>query len=88
MRVELDRARTARRRSPPQRMRSWIGDDALEPARALGDRLWILEHGGNPWFPIEVARRSRALIPEAHIQRSRGRRALAPGHHRRRGARR
>jgi pimeloyl-ACP methyl ester carboxylesterase len=49
------------------RMRSWIDDDALEPARALGDRLWILEPGGNPWFPIEVTRRSRKLIPEAHI---------------------
>jgi pimeloyl-ACP methyl ester carboxylesterase len=51
-----------------ERMRSWIGDNALEPARALGDRLWVLEPGGNPWFPIEVARRSRALIPEAHIE--------------------
>jgi pimeloyl-ACP methyl ester carboxylesterase len=50
-----------------ERMRSWVGDIALESARALGDRLWILEPGGNPWFPIEVARRSRALIPEAHI---------------------
>src|SRR5688500_5437756 len=50
-----------------ERIRSWIADVALEPARALGDRLWILESGGNPWFPIEVARRSRALIPEAHI---------------------
>lgn len=49
------------------RMRSWIADDALEASRALGDRLWILEPGGNPWFPIEVARRSRELIPDAHI---------------------
>jgi pimeloyl-ACP methyl ester carboxylesterase len=51
-----------------ERMRSWIADNALEPARALGERLWILESGGNPWFPIEAARRSRALIPEAHIE--------------------
>jgi pimeloyl-ACP methyl ester carboxylesterase len=52
-----------------ERMRSWISNDALEPARRLGDRLWILEpEGGNPWFPIEVARRSRTLIPEAHIK--------------------
>jgi pimeloyl-ACP methyl ester carboxylesterase len=51
-----------------ERMRSWIADDALEAARALGDRLWILEAGGNPWFPIEVARRSRQLIPDAHIR--------------------
>ena len=64
---QLDRASTARRRSRAARMRSWIEDDALEPARALGDRLWMLEHGGNPWFPIEVARRTRELLPEAHI---------------------
>ena len=51
-----------------ERMRSWIEDVALESARALGDKLWVLESGGNPWFPIEVARRSRALIPEAHVQ--------------------
>jgi hypothetical protein len=51
-----------------ERMRSWIADDALEPARTLGDRLWILEPGGNAWFPIEVTRRSRGLIPEAHIK--------------------
>jgi pimeloyl-ACP methyl ester carboxylesterase len=51
-----------------ERMRSWIADNALEPARALGDRLWILDSGGNPWFPIEVTRRSRKLIPEAHIR--------------------
>jgi pimeloyl-ACP methyl ester carboxylesterase len=50
-----------------ERMRSWIADNALEPARALGDRLWILEAGGNPWFPIEVMRRSRKLIPDAHL---------------------
>jgi pimeloyl-ACP methyl ester carboxylesterase len=50
-----------------ERMRSWIADDGLEAARTLGDRLWILESGGNPWFPVEVARRSRGLVPEAHI---------------------
>jgi pimeloyl-ACP methyl ester carboxylesterase len=50
-----------------ERMRSWIDDDALEQARALGERLWVLEAPGNPWFPIEVARRSRALIPEAQV---------------------
>jgi pimeloyl-ACP methyl ester carboxylesterase len=55
-----------------ERMRSWISDVALEPARALGDRLWVLEPGGNPWFPIEVARRSRRLIPDAHIQEVEG----------------
>jgi pimeloyl-ACP methyl ester carboxylesterase len=55
-----------------ERMRSWIADVALEPARAIGDKLWVLEPGGNPWFPIEVARRSRGLIPEAHIKEVEG----------------
>ena len=55
-----------------ERMRSWISDIALEPAKALGGRLWVLEPGGNPWFPIEVARRSRPLIPDAHIQEVEG----------------
>lgn len=51
-----------------ERMRSWINDRAVDAAQALGDRLWVLEPGGNPWFPIEVMRRSRVLIPEAHIR--------------------
>jgi pimeloyl-ACP methyl ester carboxylesterase len=50
------------------RLREWVVADATEDARALGDRLWLLEHGNNPWFPIEVARRSRRLLPEAHIE--------------------
>jgi pimeloyl-ACP methyl ester carboxylesterase len=50
------------------RMRAWIVDDATEAAEALGDRLWLLEHGHNPWFPIEVARRTRKFLPEAHIE--------------------
>jgi pimeloyl-ACP methyl ester carboxylesterase len=49
------------------RMRAWIVDDAAQEALLLGDRLWLLEHGQNPWFPIEVARRTRELLPEAHI---------------------
>jgi pimeloyl-ACP methyl ester carboxylesterase len=49
------------------RLREWVVTDATEDARTLGDRLWLLEHGNNPWFPIEVARRSRGLLPEAHI---------------------
>jgi pimeloyl-ACP methyl ester carboxylesterase len=49
------------------RMKAWIADDVIEGARALGDRLWMLESGTNAWFPIEVARRTRAILPEAHI---------------------
>jgi hypothetical protein len=50
------------------RMRTWIVDDATREAQSLGDRLWLLEHGNNPWFPIEVARRTRRFLPEAHIE--------------------
>ena len=48
------------------RMRSWIEDDALERTRSLGDRLWILEDGSNPWF-LETTRRTAELLPEAHV---------------------
>ncbi len=35
------------------RLRAWVDDDALEPARACGDRLWLLcsETMGGGWFP-------------------------------------
>jgi pimeloyl-ACP methyl ester carboxylesterase len=48
------------------RMRSWIEDEALDRARALGDRLWVLEVGGNPWF-LETSRRTAELLPDAHV---------------------
>jgi 3-oxoadipate enol-lactonase len=50
------------------RLRAWIVDNSIAQAQALGDRLWLLEHGHNPWFPLEVARRTRPLLPEAHIE--------------------
>jgi pimeloyl-ACP methyl ester carboxylesterase len=49
------------------RMKAWIADDVTEEARVLGDRLWMLEAGTNPWFPIEVARQTRSILPEANI---------------------
>jgi pimeloyl-ACP methyl ester carboxylesterase len=49
------------------RMKAWIADNVSDEARALGDRLWMLEDGSNPWFPIEVARQTRAILPEANI---------------------
>jgi len=48
-----------------RRMRTWIRDDATEAARALGDRLWILDHPGNPWFPSQLVERLPELLPEA-----------------------
>jgi pimeloyl-ACP methyl ester carboxylesterase len=47
------------------RMRSWIEDEALARSRAVGDRLWILEDGSNPWF-LQTTKRTAELLPEAH----------------------
>jgi pimeloyl-ACP methyl ester carboxylesterase len=49
------------------RMREWIADNVVEEALALRDRLWMLEDGSNPWFTLEVARRTKSILPEAHI---------------------
>jgi pimeloyl-ACP methyl ester carboxylesterase len=54
------------------RMKAWIADDVTEEARMLGDRLWMLEDGTNPWFPIEVARQTRSILPEANIMEVEG----------------
>lgn len=51
-----------------ERMKLWVEDDLADEARRLGGRLWLLEHGQNPWFPAEVARRTRKLLPECHIE--------------------
>lgn len=49
------------------RMRAWIADDAWAPAAALGERLWVLSHGRNPWFG-DVGELARELLPDAHIE--------------------
>jgi len=54
------------------RLRAWVDDDALVPARACGDRLWLLssETMGGGWFPTgrEAMKLSRKLFPEAHVE--------------------
>ncbi len=50
-----------------ERMHLWIFDETLDSARAVGDRLWILEHGTNPWFTGEIAKHTRELLPEANV---------------------
>jgi pimeloyl-ACP methyl ester carboxylesterase len=54
------------------RLRAWVDDDASEPARACGDRLWMLwsENMGGGWFPTgeEAMRLSRRLFPDAHVE--------------------
>jgi pimeloyl-ACP methyl ester carboxylesterase len=49
------------------RLRAWIGDDALEDSRAIGDRLWILSHTSNAWFPPAALDRTRELLPEVQL---------------------
>ena len=49
------------------RLTNWIADDALEHSRALGERLWIIAHPQNPWFPEALAERTRELAPDAHV---------------------
>lgn len=49
------------------RLGNWIRDDTLEHSRALGDRLWIVTHPHNPWFPPELAERTRELAPQARV---------------------
>jgi hypothetical protein len=54
------------------RWRAWADDDATEPGRDCGDRLWILisENMSGGWFPAgdEGLRISRRLFPEAHVE--------------------
>jgi hypothetical protein len=54
------------------RLRAWVDDDSLEPARACGDRLWLLcsETMGGGWFPAgkEAMNLARKLFPEAHVE--------------------
>jgi pimeloyl-ACP methyl ester carboxylesterase len=54
------------------RMKAWIADNVIEEARSLGDRLWLIESGTNPWFPIEVARRTKEILSEAHMVEAEG----------------
>jgi pimeloyl-ACP methyl ester carboxylesterase len=50
------------------RLRGWIAHNSLGPARALGERLWMLVFGGNMWFPVELADAIRHELPEANVE--------------------
>lgn len=49
------------------RLRAWVADDSRQEGLALGDRLWLLMHPDNPWFPVELLPRVRELLPAAHV---------------------
>jgi pimeloyl-ACP methyl ester carboxylesterase len=51
-----------------ERLQAWIADSTEEESKALGDRLWILQHPGNPWFTLDVLPKTRELLPEAHVE--------------------
>ena len=48
------------------RLRDWIRRDVGEEAAALGERLWVLHHGTNPWFGVSTET-DRADLPQAHF---------------------
>jgi pimeloyl-ACP methyl ester carboxylesterase len=54
------------------RLRDWIADEVGDDARAVGDRLWMLEFGGTPWFSADTLPSTRRLLPDAHIQEVEG----------------
>jgi pimeloyl-ACP methyl ester carboxylesterase len=56
------------RESTVGRIKSWIGYDSRDAARAMGDRLWILVFQGNLWFPEELVDVLREEVPDAHIE--------------------
>jgi pimeloyl-ACP methyl ester carboxylesterase len=69
IRARVDRAAAhCSHESAIARLRGWIAVDVREPAVALGDRLWILHHPRNPWFPEELADRIPELLPEARLE--------------------
>jgi hypothetical protein len=52
-----------------ERLRAWVADDATEPARETGDRLWLLASPGaaGPWFPSpeEIEDVVAELLPDS-----------------------
>jgi pimeloyl-ACP methyl ester carboxylesterase len=50
------------------RLTAWWESNAFEQARALGNRLTILQHDANPWFPGDLLEPMRELLPQARIE--------------------
>jgi pimeloyl-ACP methyl ester carboxylesterase len=50
------------------RLDAWRYARVFNEARSLGDRLWILQHDQNPWFPAALIEPMRELLPEARIR--------------------
>ena len=50
------------------RLLAWIEDDAAEEAHAIGNKLWLLHHPHNPWFPLDIVEPTRQALPEANVE--------------------
>jgi pimeloyl-ACP methyl ester carboxylesterase len=50
------------------RAEAWLADDPSEPARTVGDRLWILHSEAEPLFEGTLAARVAELYPSAHVE--------------------
>jgi len=50
-----------------ERLRAWLGDDAVAISRSAGDRLTILLHGDDAWSSVEAIDATRELLPEAQV---------------------
>lgn len=50
-----------------ERLSYYSTDENLEPARAVGEKVWVLSGFGNAWFPESMLEHVRELLPEAHV---------------------
>jgi pimeloyl-ACP methyl ester carboxylesterase len=50
------------------RIVAWRESRVFEQAESLGDRLWILQHPHNPWFPADLLEPLRKVLPEARLE--------------------
>jgi pimeloyl-ACP methyl ester carboxylesterase len=50
------------------RYEAWIEEDPTEFTLAVGDRLIVLVHEGNVWFPPDLAERARERFPEMQVR--------------------
>jgi pimeloyl-ACP methyl ester carboxylesterase len=50
-----------------ERMRAWLGVDAVAMCLAAGPRLTILLHQADPWTSAGALEATRELLPEAHV---------------------